>query len=106
MKQGFSSHHWNDSDGNPAGGCSTGTGFCVSWQNGPLGRGGERKEPNGDLVEDLIWAAKDRLEFYQADRFNCQENSRAIMHLTDALVALNGRTADREARQVEGTHST
>ena len=54
MKQGFKSEHWNDENGSPAGGCSYGTGWVISWQNGPLGRGNERKEPNGAFVEDVF----------------------------------------------------
>ncbi len=105
MVQGFSSEHWNDKDGNPAGGCSTGTGLCISWQNGPLGRGDDRKEPNGAFVEDVIGVAVDRLEFYQESSFACAQNEKAIMDLKYALQHLNARTTDREARQVEGTHS-
>ena len=36
--QGFFDQHWLDMDGNPAGGVSTGKGFTISWQNGPLGK--------------------------------------------------------------------
>jgi hypothetical protein len=34
--------HWNDVNGNPAGGSTFGPGFAISWQNGPLGRGSKR----------------------------------------------------------------
>ena len=50
MKQGHFKEHWVDDGDNPAGGVSTGRGFTISWQNGPLGRGNERKEPNGALL--------------------------------------------------------
>lgn len=98
------SHQWKDANGNPAGGCTFGTGFTISWQNGPLGRGDERIEPNGAFVETIIFAAYDRLAFYQASKFNCEENSRAMTHLEKALEILNGRTARREKQNVEGTH--
>jgi hypothetical protein len=104
MKQGFFSEHWNDEDGNPSGGVSSGRGFAISWQNGPLGRGNERKEPNGAFVEDVIDAARDRIEYYQASRFNSEYNAQAIKHLEEALRWLNKRTEDREKRDVEGTH--
>ena len=97
--------HWNDSNGNPAGGCTFGRGFCISWQNGPLGRGANRRQPNGAFVEDIIKAAMDRLEFYQSSRFSCPENNRAIGYLTAALQTLASRTADRESRKVEGIHA-
>ena len=57
MRQGHFEEHWSDKDGNPAGGVSSGRGFAISWQNGPLGRGVERREPNGAFVEDVIAAA-------------------------------------------------
>jgi len=103
--QGFRSEHWNDTDGNPAGGATFGTGFAISWQNGPLGRGDDRKALNGAFVEDIIAAARDRIEFYEQSRFSCKENRDAIHHLTVALEGLNARTASREARAVEGTHT-
>ena len=97
-------NHWNDANGNPAGGCTQGTGFTISWQNGPLGRGADRKEPNGAFVESVIAAAAGRLEFYQSSKFECAENAAALDHLKAALKILNDRTADRERRAVEGTH--
>jgi len=97
-------NHWSDASGNPAGGCTQGTGFTISWQNGPLGRGAERKEPNGAFVESVIKAALGRLQFYQESQFACEENALAIGHLAAALGILNDRTANREKRAVEGTH--
>lgn len=104
MKQGFKSEHWSDDNGNPAGGVTTGNAFTISWQNGPLGRDEERKEPNGAFVEDIIGAAIDRLEYYQASRFNCVYNADAIDLLRKAVERLEDRTRDREKRAVEGTH--
>lgn len=95
----------NDDDGNPGGGTFTGTGIKIEWQNGPLGRGAERKEPNGAFVETVINAAKQRIEYYQESKFNCRENAMAITKLDEALLWLNKRTLDRENRQVEGTHT-
>lgn len=106
MKQGHFEEHWNDANGNPAGGVSTGIGFTISWQNGPLGRSGtsERHGPNGAFVEDVIQAVIGRIEFYQASRFSCQDNLDALKHLQVAAECLDHRTKDREARTVEGTH--
>lgn len=105
MSVGFKSHHWLDHNGKPAGGVTLGHGFTVSWQNGPLGRGDERKEPNGAFVEDVIAAARDRLSWYQLTGFNCVENATAIEHLSAALLALEERTSRRERAGIEGTHS-
>lgn len=108
MRQDFTDNHWTDDGNNPAGGASYGPGFAISWQNGPLGRGEERQEPNGAFVETVIAAVASRINFYQeaADgRFNCQENATAILHLMAALEVLESRTRDREARDVEGTHA-
>lgn len=105
MRVGFNSEHWLDAIGNPAGGCTSGTGFTISWQNGPLGRGNDRKAPNGAFVEDVIAAAADRIGEYQKGKFNCPENAAALHHLEQALEALDSRTKSREVRQVEGTHA-
>lgn len=97
-----------DENGNPTGGDVTGVGLEILWQDGPLGRGADRQDPNGAFVETVIAAAKQRLEFYQTasgGRFACAENAIAIDYLREALVILNARTANREARQVEGTHA-
>lgn len=96
-----------DADGNPAGGRVYATGLEINWQDGPLGRGAERKEPNGAFVETVINAALQRLEFYQkvsGGKFYCVENETAIEHLNVALAVLGDRTRSREARGVEGTH--
>jgi hypothetical protein len=105
MRNGFFSEHWSD-NGKPGGGVTTGRGFTISWQNGPLGRGYERAEPNGAFVEDIIAAAKERIECYQNGGFPCAENADAIAALEVALKRLDDRTKDREARAVEGTHAS
>ena len=104
MKQGHFEEHWSDENGNPAGGVSSGRGFAISWQNGPLGRGEERREPNGAFVEHVIEAVIGRIRFYQESRFECVENASALSHLMLAAEALDIRTRDREHRGVEGEH--
>jgi hypothetical protein len=104
MRAGIRSEHWNDANGNPAGGTTFGNGFAIGWQNGPLGRGAERREPNGAFVEDVIEAAVDRLRYYQRSRFVCERNAHALTCLEAALSELAARTKDRETRDVEGTH--
>ncbi len=89
----------------PAGGSSYGNGFAIAWQNGPLGRGNDRKAPNGAFVETVIKAAAERIEYYQSTQFASGYNARALEYLNEALRELNARTADRENRNVEGTHA-
>lgn len=104
MRNGFKAQHWEDEEGRPAGGVSYGTGFAISWQHGPLGRGEERREPNGAFVEDIIAVCLDRLDYYERSVFHCPENQNAMASLRAALGALEERTRNREARGVEGTH--
>jgi hypothetical protein len=104
VRQKITEKHDTDANGNPAGGLTLGDGIRVEWQNGPLGRGPERKEPNGAFVEGVVQAAIGRLKFYQASKFSCRENAIALTHLETALLWMQARTADREAREVEGTH--
>lgn len=104
MRQKIYGQHFNDENGNPAGGTTFGTGISITWQNGPLAVDGVRREPNGAFVEGVIEAALDRIKYYQASKFNCRENALAITKLEEALHWLDHRTRDREARSVEGTH--
>lgn len=108
MLNEFKADNLNDEDGNPAGGSVDGVGLGIRWQNGPLGRDGNRIEPNGAFVETVIAAAKQRIEYYQSAKerkFACRENAMAITKLDECLMWLNKRTADREKRGVEGTHN-
>jgi len=91
-------------DGKPAGGTVRAKGLEIEWQNGPLGRGTERKEPSGAFVETVIAAALQRLEWYQDGEFACSENASAIQNLKSALGVLDYRTTQREGAGVEGTH--
>lgn len=104
MFQPIEAHNLNDEHGMPSGGTVIATGLRIDWQNGPLGRGADRQEPNGAFVETVIEAARQRIAYYQDSKFACTENATALQHLQLALGALNERTAGREARDVEGTH--
>ena len=95
----------NDSDGNPSGGEVKATGISIFWQDGPLGRDENRKEPNGAFVEGVIQAAIQRIEYFQRSKFKCRENAIAVTKLEEALHWLESRTRNREARKVEGTHA-
>lgn len=106
MRSPIEEDHRKDNIGRPAGGSTHSRGFDIYWQDGPLvdPDTGERREPNGAFVEDVIAAALGRIEFYNSTEFRCRENSLAITKLEEALHWLQHRTADREARGVEGTH--
>lgn len=104
MRIGFIAKNRDDAEGKPAGGTTVGTGFTIVWQDGPLGRGADRKPPNGAFVEDVIDAARQRIAYYQSSQFACEDNAEALGHLTMALECLDRRTREREARAVEGTH--
>lgn len=104
MKQEVALSNHLDENGNPAGGFVEGIGLSIVWQDGPLAVDGTRREPNGAFVETVIAAAVQRIEHYNETKFRCRENSLAITHLQEALHWLEHRTADREARGVEGTH--
>jgi len=93
-----------DVAGNPTGGSVEGIGLKIEWQNGPLGRGEDRKEPNGAFVETVISAAKQRLEYFERSKFACRENAAAIGHLDYALMSLERRTRRREQQGTEGRH--
>ena len=92
-----SAAYFTDIDGNPTGGLTRGEGFEIDWQNGV-------KEPNGAILEDVLAAAIDRLEFFQNSRFACEENANAIGYINEALGALAARTAKRKAAGTEGTY--
>ena len=92
-------------DGNPAGGFAHGRGIDIHWQDGPLGRGDERQVANGAFVEDMLLVTKQRLLFYQDSPFACEANAESIRGIEIALEAQRQRTADRENRDVEGTHA-
>lgn len=78
----------------------------ILWQNGPRGlEDGTLTEPNGAFVEDVLWAALQRLEFFNSNRkFMCRANSLAITHIEQALQALKDRQLERSHRGVEGKH--
>lgn len=81
MLDRFTATNRLDPQGNPAGGEVMGVGLDIRWQDGPLGRGADRQEPNGAFVETVIAAAKQRIEHYQSTQFSCRENALAITKL-------------------------
>ena len=76
--------------------------FCeVNFQNGPIKEAGV----NGVHNEDLLAIVLDRLVGFQSGRYNCSENSKAIVAIREAMCCLNDRTKERERRGVEGTNT-
>ncbi|MNR93461.1 hypothetical protein D3C72_245180 [compost metagenome] len=73
----------------------------IHFQEGPIKEAGV----NGVNNEDLINMVIRRLEGFQNSDFRCRENALAITKLEEALLWLRKRTADREVRGVEGTHT-
>lgn len=97
-----------DEKGNPTGGTVEAIGLSIEWQNGPLGRDWKNAIPNGTFVDDVIEAARQRLEFYQKasnGKFACRENAIAITKLEEAMLWLESRRNSREKRGVQGTHT-
>lgn len=83
----------------------------IRWQNGPRGTGENDhygnpvlKEPNGAFVEDVLWAALQRLEFFNEGKYRDRANSIAITKIEEALQALKNRQLERSHRGVEGQH--
>jgi len=72
----------------------------VQFQNGPVGEYGV----NGCHQEDLLAIVIDRLRSFQAGPFACRENALALTKIEEAMHWLNHRTADRQAKGVEGTN--
>ena len=57
---------------------------------------------NGTTNEEVLAVLIDRLRFL-GEKLPCRENAIAITRCEEALLWLNKRTADRQARGVEGT---
>lgn len=57
---------------------------------------------NGTTNEDVLNVVLDRMHFLD-EKMPCDENKQVITCLENALTILATRTADRQARDVEGT---
>ena len=100
-----------DDEGNPTGGSVSlirvpfKPFLQITWQNGPRGNAdGTLDEPNGAFIEDVLWAALQRLEFFNETKYRDRGNSIAITHIEQALQALRDRSLERAYRGVEGKH--
>ncbi len=105
MRQELTIDNKLDENGNPTGGSAYAIGIDIRWQDGPLGNPPNMEKHNGAFVEGVLQAALGRLQFFQASKFACRENAIAITKIEEALHWLDHRTADRKARNVEGTHT-
>jgi hypothetical protein len=72
----------------------------IQFQKGAVKQSGV----NGIFIEDLLHICAHRLECFQAGDFACKENAEALAAIEQAIKSLNTRTADRQARNVEGTN--
>lgn len=89
-----------DAQGNPTGGQTVIPFGLINWQNGII----EDGEQNGAFVEDVLEAARQRLQFFNRTRFRCRENSIAITKIEEALQWLDWRTRSRVRQGVENTY--
>jgi hypothetical protein len=94
-----------DADDNPTGGEVRSQGVIIDWQNGPRGQAdGSLAEPNGAFVEDIIYAAMQRLAFFEQSKYSHPANVDAISHLRGALDALESRSTERAESGKLGKH--
>ena len=101
----FYAKNSTDKNENPTGGHYSAVGVSIQWQNGPRKQeDGSLAAPNGAFVEDAIYAAIQRLQFFQDSKFRDRGNALAITKLEEALQALTHRRYEREARSVHGTN--
>ncbi len=100
-----------DQDGNPTGGRtemfaggdvdnSPIHAIDINWQDGIIGDNGQ----NGAFVEDVLEAARQRIQFFNSGKFRCRENSIAITKIEEALQWLDWRTRQRLQQDVENTY--
>lgn len=74
--------------------------LTVLFQNGPINLAGV----NGVTHEAFLAILIDRLRSFQKGNYACVANQEALERLEVALHLLQGRTRERIARGVEGTH--
>lgn len=103
-------NHFTDHKGHPAGGISTGIGYTIAWQHGPLGKRGididEDDHPgrNGAFLMEVLESCRSRLVAYQESAFACSENAEALERLNEAMACLEDRRRRRAKDGTLGTH--
>jgi hypothetical protein len=93
--------NWTDEQNNHQGGVSTGIGFTISWQRGPLQESGR----NGAFLIEVLQCCHHQLAYYQNSKFSCPENSKALDALESAIKALQARRDRRASEGTLGTHN-
>jgi hypothetical protein len=78
-----------------------GKSVTLMFQHGPIGEAGR----NGITELSLLRVVLDRLHSFQAGPYACRENAHAAKLVELAIGALQERTANRQARGVEGTNT-
>ncbi|MGG6281816.1 hypothetical protein ACQ4M3_09620 [Leptolyngbya sp. AN03gr2] len=93
--------NWTN-NGKHEGGVSTGIGYTISWQRGPVNENGR----NGAFLIEVLDSCLHQLYYFQESNpeFSCEENDRALENLKACLKALNARRARRLAEGTLGTH--
>lgn len=105
VQPGIIARNLRDADDNPTGGDVKGKGLEIKWQEGARSKDGEAlADSNGAFVEDVIWTALQRLQFFQESKYKTRENALAITHLEKSLFWLNHRRLQRAARGIEGRY--
>jgi hypothetical protein len=74
---------------------------AIKFQNGALGEGGGI---NGMADSTLLSILADRWTAFQSGPFASEQTSKALKCIHEAAALLNARTAEREARGVQGKH--
>jgi hypothetical protein len=92
--------NWTDENGLHQGGSSTGIGFTIAWQRGPLNEAGR----NGALLLEVLGSCRNQVRYFQDSRFACQDNLDALSGLDTAIEALSRRKSRRAAEGTLGTH--
>jgi hypothetical protein len=94
--------NWTNSDGGHDGGVSTGIGFTISWQRGPLDVAGR----NGAFLLEVMTSCRQQLDYYQNSPWACPENQAALEALDESIAQLHSRRCRRERAGTLGTHAT
>ena len=92
--------NWTTPEGHHDGGISTGIGYTIAWQRGPLTDGGR----NGAFIIEVLESCLAKIKDYQTGKFACEENDAAITHLEQALEPLRSRRDRRQSAGTFGTH--
>ena len=74
--------------------------ILFKFQNGPIkenGKNGCQIDTAVEVIRQMLWGLN--------DMYPCTANEDALWHLDGALKAMESRTKDREARNVEGTNA-